>query len=98
MAEKLRLAEPLAALSPLSDVQNQSRVKPAGLLILGMRQVDLPPSIVDLAWRAQLRLHHRYRHLGARIGPHKALTAIARELAGFVWAVGQLLEEVPAAA
>jgi len=39
-----------------------------------------------------------YRHLSARIGTQKALTAVARELAGFVWAVGHLLEEVPAAA
>jgi hypothetical protein len=42
--------------------------------------------------------HYRYRHLSARIGAHKALTAIARELAGFVWAVGHVLEEIPAAA
>jgi transposase len=65
---------------------------------LKQRQLDLPPPIVELAWRAQLRLHHRYRHLSARIGTHKALTAVARELAGFVWAVGHLLEEVPTAA
>jgi hypothetical protein len=28
----------------------------------------------------------------------KTLTAVARELAGFIWAMGQLLEEVPTAA
>jgi transposase len=65
---------------------------------LRQRQADLPQPIVDLAWRAQLRLHARYRHLGCRIGPHKTLTAVARELAGFIWAAGQVLEEVPAAA
>jgi hypothetical protein len=26
---------------------------------------------------------------------HKTLTAVSRELAGFVWALGQVLEEVP---
>jgi transposase len=62
---------------------------------LKQRQVNVPRPIVDLAWRAQLRLHHRYRHLGARIGPHKATTAVARELAGFIWAAGRLLEPVP---
>jgi transposase len=62
---------------------------------LKQRQVNVPRPIVDLAWRAQLRLHHRYRHLGARIGPYKATTAVARELAGFIWAVGRLLEPVP---
>jgi transposase len=66
---------------------------------LKQRQVDLPPEIVELAWRAQLRLHTRYRQLGSRIGRPKALTAVARELAGFIWAAGQLLQqEVPAAA
>jgi hypothetical protein len=40
-------------------------------------------------------MHTRYRHLSARIGVHKALTAIARELAGFIWAAGQLLAKVP---
>jgi hypothetical protein len=30
-------------------------------------QADLPREIVDLAWRAQLRLNARYRHLGARL-------------------------------
>src|SRR5947209_4737537 len=33
-----------------------------------------------------------------RIGVHKTLTAVGRELAGFVWALGQALEEVPIAA
>jgi transposase len=65
---------------------------------LKRRQVDLPRPIVDLAWRAQLRLHARYRQLGSRIGPQKALTAVARELAGFIWAVGHLLEEGSVAA
>jgi transposase len=65
---------------------------------LKQRQADVPPEIVELAWRAQLRLHSRYRHLSSRIGSHKALTAIARELAGFIWAAGQLIQQVPAAA
>jgi transposase len=65
---------------------------------LRQRQADLSQPMVDLAWRAQLRLHARYRHLGSRIGSHKALTAVARELAGFIWAAGQLIQEVAAAA
>ena len=32
-----------------------------------------------------------YRHLGGRIGRQRAISAIARELAGFVWAIGQAL-------
>ena len=45
--------------------------------------------------RAQARLHQCYRHLAGRIGTNKAIVAVARGLAGFVWATGQL---VPAAA
>jgi transposase len=65
---------------------------------LKRRQAHLPPPLVELAWRAQLRLHTRYRQLGARIGPQRAVTAIARELAGFIWGAAHVLEEVPSAA
>jgi len=53
------------------------------------RLTDLPPDLVQLAHTAQRRLHHRYWHLQRRIGTSKTVTAVARELAGFVWAVGQ---------
>jgi transposase len=65
---------------------------------LKRRQAGLPPAVVDLTWRAQLRLHVRYRHLAARVGVPKAIMAVARELAGFVWAVGQLVPEASTAA
>jgi transposase len=45
------------------------------------------PAIVAEAWRAQQRLHRRYRHLvshGKR--PPVAVAAVARELVGFLWA------------
>ena len=80
------------------EAAHHARHAPRVAGTLTQRQADLPRPIVDLAWRAQLRLHARYRHLGSRLGPHKALTAVARELVGFIWAVGQLIEEVPAAA
>ena len=80
------------------EAAHHARHAPRVAPTLKQRQAELPPDIVELAWRAQVRLHTRYRHLSSRIGSHKALTAIARELAGFIWAAGQLLEEVPAAA
>jgi len=80
------------------EAAHHARHAPRVAGTLKHRQVDVPQPIVDLAWRAQLRLHTRYRHLSSRIGRPKALTAVARELAGFIWAVGQVLEEVPAAA
>jgi transposase len=56
---------------------------------LKKRQEGLPKTITDIAWEAQRRLHHRYTHL-TRVGRKKsqvAVTAVARELAGFVWAI-----------
>jgi len=43
-----------------------------------------------IAWDAQKRLCHRYRHLtdGGKLKV-QATTAVARELAGFIWAIGQ---------
>jgi transposase len=80
------------------EAAHHARRAPRVGATLKQRQLDVPPPIIELAWRTQLRLHHRYRHLSVRIGTHKALTAVARELAGFVWAVGPLLQEIPAAA
>lgn len=62
------------------------------------RQAGLPPDLVELGWRAQTRLHHRYRHLAARVGVPKAVVAVARELAGFVWAIGLRMNQEVAAA
>jgi len=43
--------------------------------------------VLAQAWRAQLRLHRRYRHLvGHGKQPPVAVVAIARELVGFLWA------------
>lgn len=54
------------------------------------RQEGQPAAIRDIAWRAQLRLNHRYRQLTARGLQHnKVCVAIARELAGFIWSIGQ---------
>ena len=58
-----------------------------------------PPAVRDIAWKAQCRLSKRYRTL-IRSGKLKtvAVTAVAREFAGFIWAVGQAITTVRAAA
>jgi len=57
---------------------------------IARRQSDLPKPITDLAWKAQLRLCARFRRLCARgLHRNKVVVAVARELAGFVWALGQ---------
>jgi len=65
---------------------------------LKKRQEGLPKTITDIAWEAQRRLHHRYTHL-TRVGRKKsqvAVTAVARELAGFVWAIACQVKPVAA--
>jgi transposase len=60
---------------------------------LRKRQATLPPEVVDIAWKAQHRLHTRYRRLLGR-GKCKpqVITALGRELLGFIWAIGRLVE------
>jgi transposase len=53
------------------------------------RQEALSESIRTTAWKAQLRLTQRFaalRNRGVQI--NKACVAVARELAGFIWAIG----------
>ena len=57
---------------------------------LQKRQEKQPSEVRTIAWRAQLSLNHRYRTLTARGLQHnKICVAIARELAGFIWSIGQ---------
>jgi len=53
---------------------------------IAARQAGAEPDTVARAWRAQLRLTHRFRALAATKAPSVVVTAVARELAGFVWA------------
>ncbi len=50
----------------------------------------VPPAVRDIEWKAQSRLCARYRALSARGKKLTvAVTAVARELAGFIWAIGR---------
>jgi transposase len=54
-------------------------------------------AVRQIAWKAQLRLTKRYRGLVIRKKPIQVvITAIARELLSFMWAIGQV--EKPASA
>ncbi len=64
-----------------------ARHKPAIPAALRKRREGQPPEIVAMADVAQQRLHRRYWRLVQRGKPTTvAATAVARELAGFVWA------------
>ncbi|HYP15627.1 MAG TPA: IS110 family transposase [Opitutus sp.] len=55
---------------------------------LRARQRGAPATVIAQAWTAQQRLHRRYQRLAARGKPKQhVVTAVARELTGFVWAV-----------
>ncbi|RTR32143.1 IS110 family transposase [Shewanella atlantica] len=57
---------------------------------LQKRQESLSKEIVDIAWQAQLRLCRRYQRLMQR-GKHYnvVVTAIAREMVAFIWAISR---------
>ena len=66
--------------------QHSPRVSP----IIATRQDGLPSAVTDIAWKAQLRLNAKFKRLLARrVMKTKAVVAVARELAGFIWAIGR---------
>ena len=69
------------------------RHRPAVQGSLSARQAGLSEPVKEIAWKAQHRLHTRYRRLVAKGKPkQQVVTAIARELLGFVWAIGIQVE------
>jgi transposase len=63
---------------------------------LAARQRGQSEAIKEIAWKAQHRLFHRYRKLtGAGKTRQQAVTAVGRELLGFIWAIGVHLERTP---
>src|SRR5881628_1148223 len=66
---------------------------------LRQRQRGQPEVITALAWKAQQRLCTRYRRLLGRGKPTPhVITAVARELVGFIWAIGVAAERAHTAA
>jgi len=61
--------------------------------VLLKRQENLPESVCDIAWKAQLRLCSRYRYLWNKGKAKQVIvTAIARELCGFIWAIANEIQ------
>lgn len=57
---------------------------------LQVRQENQPQAVRDIAWKAQLRLCRRYQRLIAKGKTRQVvITAIARELIGFMWAIAR---------
>ena len=60
---------------------------------LRKRQESISEEVKEIAWKAQHRLHKRYMRLAAAgKDKRKITTAVARELLGFIWAIGTRAE------
>lgn len=69
------------------------RYQPSLSYALRKRQEGQRAEVVEISWRAQVRLCGRYRRLSARgKEKQKVVTAIAREILGFMWAIGTEVE------
>jgi transposase len=69
------------------------RHRPSIGATLRRRQTAVGPEVKAIAWKAQHRLHARYRHLTMKGKyPQEAMTAVGRELLGFIWAIGVKVE------
>ena len=68
------------------------RHRPAVGPTLRKRHTALDADVIAVAWKAQHRLHGRYRRLLAH-GKSKqsTVTAVGRELLGFIWAIGNIV-------
>jgi transposase len=70
------------------------RYRPCIGASLKVRQKTASQEVKDIAWKAQHRLHRRYMKLMAKGKlKQKVVTAVARELLGFIWAIGVEVEQ-----
>ena len=65
------------------------RRAPARGHTLKRRQTGQSPHVLALSWKAQQRLHRRWQRLDSERGKRRTVVAVAvaRELAGFCWAI-----------
>ena len=61
--------------------------------VLLKRQEGLSKEVCEISWKAQVRLCSRYRRLWAKGKPKQVIvTAIARELCAFMWAIANEIQ------
>jgi transposase len=85
-------AGPTHARRLLVEAAHHYRRRPRVGRELAARQAGQDPRVVEIAWRAQRRLHQRWAHLGQDRGKPTGTVAIAcaRELAAFCWEAATL--------
>jgi transposase len=73
-----------------NQIAHSYRYSPKVAGDLARRLEGLSPEIQAIAWKAQIRLHKKLVRLMAKGKCRQvAVTAVARELLGFAWAIGQ---------
>ena len=88
-----KLGNGIARKAMIEAAWNNSRPARISRTVLA-RQAGLPKAVTEAAWKAQTRLHQRYKHLTG-VGRKKsqvAAAALGRELSGFVWAIGRMVK------
>ncbi len=85
-------AGPTHARRLLVEAAHHYRRRPRVSPELAARQRGQDPRVVEVAWRAQRRLHQRWAHLGQARGKPTGTVAVAcaRELAAFCWEAATL--------
>ena len=69
------------------------RHRPSSGPTMKRRQEGQSEDVKAIAWKAQHRLHKRFQKLSVQGKHHgRVVTAISRELLGFVWAIGRKIE------
>lgn len=77
----------------LTEAAWSYRRRPSVGAILRRRQVGQSEAVKEIAWKAQHRLHQTYSRMLGKGKPYpKAITAVGRELVGFIWAIGSEVE------
>jgi transposase len=73
------------------------RYKPVLSSMMRKRQEGLSAEVQEIASKARQRLHSRYmRLLGRGKSKQEVVTAVAREMLGFIWAIGVSVERAQA--
>ncbi len=77
----------------LTEAAWSYRTRPSVGAALRRRQAGQSEAVKEIAWKAQHRLHTVYRRMLGKGKPsQKIVTAIGRELVGFIWAIGVIVE------
>jgi transposase len=79
----------------LTEAAWHYRLAPKVSEAMQKRQEQQSQAVRRIAWKAQQRLHKRFRQLSARKKSVVAATAVVRELTGFVWAIACQVKAVP---